>query len=252
MEASRTKFWMKPTESCRSSYFKLTGPLPFTTSYPPGTFSQKEPTLSLSKHSIRLRTLGESDSLLSQSLVVGACSTSRVLVTVHLSPDQHASEAEESADLDRPKDNDASESSTNEDESQAVTVSTTSVRLRTKSRDHAAGPAQREQHLDINTSELPLKVLKHKKKKKSTKRFESHRYEFKLEGQVELHQHIGTVQLASAPEGIVYSVEPGIDGFIEVDPTSGSLSVGPKLLEDTYEEIRFSAYAQRDREIVVS
>lgn len=153
--------------------------------------------------------------------------TSRVLVTVHLEADPHVNDEEESSSPEREASSGTHRASADEDDTSAVTISTTSVRIRTKNRERH--PAQREQLLDINTSELPLKVLKHKKQKKTDERFDSPGYKFTLDGKIELNQQIGQVQLANAPDDVVYSLESGIVGFVTIDPKNGALHVGPKV-----------------------
>jgi hypothetical protein len=49
---------------------------------------------------------------------------------------------------------------------------------------------------------------------------------------------------SSQPQRIEYAVEEGIAGFVEIHPHTGLISIGQRFLEDSYEELRFSAAAQ--------
>jgi hypothetical protein len=51
---------------------------------------------------------------------------------------------------------------------------------------------------------------------------------------------------------VEYTVEEGIKGFVNIDPEYGTLKLDSKLIEDSYEQIRFAAQARKNGRILVS
>lgn len=110
-------------------------------------------------------------------------------------------------------------------------------------------------------------------------RFSQQNYTFWLKGRLDIGDYIGMVHLSpllyrvsgqSSDDGssaeavsdlsankallrnVEFSVEEGILGFVDIDRFTGKLSVGRKLVEDSYEEIRFSVAAlDNDNKILV-
>uniref|UniRef100_A0A914I5N4 Cadherin domain-containing protein n=1 Tax=Globodera rostochiensis TaxID=31243 RepID=A0A914I5N4_GLORO len=86
-------------------------------------------------------------------------------------------------------------------------------------------------------------------------RFSADKYIFRLRGPLTESQTIGQVQARRMGAGgasvdarfsqIEFAVEEGIAGFVGVDAGTGRLFVGPWLLRDRFEEIRFSVAAQQ-------
>lgn len=92
------------------------------------------------------------------------------------------------------------------------------------------------------------------------RQFEQQNYNFTLNGHLDHGQYIGTIRLVQPDDeepdeefsaGIEYTVEEGIKGFVKIDP-DGTLRLDSKLIEDSYEQIRFAAQARKNGRIVVS
>lgn len=50
---------------------------------------------------------------------------------------------------------------------------------------------------------------------------------------------------------IEYTIEEGIRGFVKIDTHDGTLKLDSKLIDDSYEQIRFAAQAKRDGKTLV-
>ncbi|KAI6175361.1 DE-cadherin [Aphelenchoides bicaudatus] len=90
-------------------------------------------------------------------------------------------------------------------------------------------------------------------------RFEQQNYNFSIDGHLEYGQYIGAIRLMQIEEdedadefkaGLEYTIEEGIKGFVKVDAEDGVLHVDNKLIEDSYEQIRFAAQARRGGQII--
>ena len=88
--------------------------------------------------------------------------------------------------------------------------------------------------------------------KKTSEQFELNEYRFSVYGQIQEGQYVGTIRVANPKDDIIYELEQGIRGFFRVEPQTGHLYVDKRLLEDDYEEVRFSALAKRNGNIIVS
>ncbi|KAL3082214.1 hypothetical protein niasHT_037852 [Heterodera trifolii] len=77
-------------------------------------------------------------------------------------------------------------------------------------------------------------------------RFSADKYTFRVRGPLAESQTIGMVHAKrmDGTDEIEFAVEEGIAGFVGVDANTGRLFVGPWLLRDRFEEIRFSVAAQ--------
>ncbi|KAI6220827.1 DE-cadherin [Aphelenchoides fujianensis] len=89
--------------------------------------------------------------------------------------------------------------------------------------------------------------------------FESRHYNFTLDGPLDAGQFIGAIRLrqdgeeadgAADKPPVEYVAEEGIRGFVRVDPVYGTIRVDSKLIDDSYEQIRFAAQAVRKGRIV--
>uniref|UniRef100_A0A914YPL4 Cadherin domain-containing protein n=1 Tax=Panagrolaimus superbus TaxID=310955 RepID=A0A914YPL4_9BILA len=87
--------------------------------------------------------------------------------------------------------------------------------------------------------------------KKTSEQFEFSEYRFAVFGEIQEGTYVGTIRIANSKnDAAVYELEAGIRGFFRIDSESGHLYVDKRLLEDEYEEVRFSAYAKRNGNIV--
>lgn len=107
----------------------------------------------------------------------------------------------------------------------------------------------------MNEDEINTKTTVPKKEEFKLN-FDNSEYNFTLFGAIKLNEYIGTTRLMNISDEnllrqISYSLEDGINGFVEIDPINGHLSVGEKLLQDSYEQIRFSVFANRNQQLEV-
>uniref|UniRef100_A0A7E4ZZJ3 Cadherin n=1 Tax=Panagrellus redivivus TaxID=6233 RepID=A0A7E4ZZJ3_PANRE len=88
--------------------------------------------------------------------------------------------------------------------------------------------------------------------KDNVDKFETESYKFMLYGSLQQNQYVGTIRVNPGDGDIRYELEAGIRGFFNIDPKQGHLTVAKRLLEDEYEEVRFSALAKRNGKIVAN
>uniref|UniRef100_A0AC34QCU7 Cadherin domain-containing protein n=2 Tax=Panagrolaimus sp. JU765 TaxID=591449 RepID=A0AC34QCU7_9BILA len=83
-------------------------------------------------------------------------------------------------------------------------------------------------------------------------KFEYDHYKFLLYGQLQEGQYVGTIRIPSQIPNVKYELEPGIRGFFDINPSQGHITIDTRLLEEEYEEVRFTALAKRDNRIVAN
>ena len=86
----------------------------------------------------------------------------------------------------------------------------------------------------------------------TSEKFESDNYKFLLYGTLQNGQYVGTIRIPNQSPNVRYELETGIRGFFKIDPAQGHITVDKRLLQDEYEEIRFTALAKLNNHILVS
>ncbi|KAI6211786.1 hypothetical protein M3Y96_00471300 [Aphelenchoides besseyi] len=118
-------------------------------------------------------------------------------------------------------------------------------------------PAGAEHPLDNLTNDE--ESTDEEEKIESDEAFERSHFNFTLTGPIDHGQYIGTIRLRQDDKiredeeeqpPVEYAVENGIKGFVRIDPTYGIIRVDEKLIEDSYEQIRFAAQAYRKGQLV--
>lgn len=119
---------------------------------------------------------------------------------------------------------------------------------------------QRRKQIITSTQATPIKKSSSPKTiirpmsqiKKTSEQFEFNEYRFSVFGEIQEGTYVGTIRIANSKNDAIYELEAGIRGFFRIDSENGHLYVDKRLLEDEYEEVRFSAFAKRNGNIVVS